>query len=102
MIIGCLGIVLIKTRSRLSAVWLARLMRLLFSKFIFCLLKSTNNPRDLLLHHVHRSGGGIVPPSVPPSGEEQHRRREMGLISCTVGRLNPNPRSTVKRYIKST
>lgn len=37
MIIGRVGIVLIKTRSRLSAVWLARLMRLLFSKFIFSL-----------------------------------------------------------------
>lgn len=28
--------------------------------------------------------------------------KEMGLMSCTVGKLNPGPRSMVKRYIKCT
>lgn len=91
MIIGCVGIVLIKTRSRLSAVWLARLMRLLFSKFIFYLLKSTNNSRDLLLHRVHRNVGGIVPPNVPPGGEGQRHRKGDGTDMLHGGKVESGP-----------
>lgn len=70
-LIDCAGIVLIQTRSRSSGVSLARLMRLLFSKFILS-TKMRNNLRDPPLQSAHRNAGGIVPPSVPPGGEGQH------------------------------
>lgn len=92
MVIGCVGIMLIQTRSRLLVVLLARLMRLLFSEFILS-IEMSNNLRDLLLQSVHRNAGGIVPPSVPPGGEGHNISKETDkLHSCMVGKLDPRPR----------